>query len=379
MVLPSSGKTWLRWPSGRGSALAWPCSRGGPALARRRLRTAAPSSGAPSINPTGRVLEMTVPLQLPQILSRRSGDPHHPRPAVSSAARRARRRVTPLLRPDAAERRWRRRARAAARAAIVDLAALQGAGFDFAFDPGAVTMHLRADDRAEGRGQYQHPCAAATERQAQMPPNPPNWPAISICAPAVDYIGSSPSGDEGLKAPRLDLEGAARWQASSSKRRARSSRTMPRCSAEERQRLQAARHPDRPRLRGRGGARQRRRRLPGGTSCSRRRICSASAARTLLFETAAGPQYPPHQPALLPPGAPVQRRYPRQRRSASAGCASIPATTISATCRSAPAQRRGAGDRGRCRHAETAGILAVLSTARCCRPGSPNGPSRRAC
>lgn len=165
------------------------------------------------VNPTQRVLEMAVPLNyrkfyLGDLAVRLTPDQRVevPRAALIAA-------VTRLLRADAV----------AALAAVpgtgtgegegayLDLKLLRGAGFDFRFDPGAVTILFNPtiDQKAEGNiSIHERRADAASPNAAQ----PAELAAFLNLRSAVDYIGQSPSGDEGLRAPRLDLEGAMRWK-----------------------------------------------------------------------------------------------------------------------------------------------------------------------
>ena len=162
-----------------------------------------------TINPTGRVLEMAVPLHyrsfyLGDLQLRIRPDQHVevPREALLAA-------VKPLLRAAAFEK----------LAAIgkdgadkyLDLALLPASGFDFRFDPGAVSVIFNPtlDQKVEGN-------ISVEARQAQgTSPNAAKPAALSAylnLRSGVDYVEQSPAGREGLKAPRLDLEGAARWK-----------------------------------------------------------------------------------------------------------------------------------------------------------------------
>jgi outer membrane usher protein len=178
----------------------------GGALPREDLAQARTDS---VINPTGRLLELSVPLHygkfyLGDLQLRLTPDQEAQVPATALLAI-----VKPLLREEAFSALS--KAGTAGDADYCDLADLRQAGFDFRFDPGAVSIFFTPtlDQKIEGnisiqarRGSAESPNAAA----------PAELSAYLNLRSAIDYIGDSPSGDDGLRAPRLDLEGAARWQ-----------------------------------------------------------------------------------------------------------------------------------------------------------------------
>jgi outer membrane usher protein len=167
---------------------------------------------APPINPTSRVLEMAVPLHYGkyylgdlEIRITREQAIQIPKASVLAA-------VKPLLR-DAAFSTLETAANGAAPDpdGMLDMAVLQQAGFDFRFDPAAVSIQFAPtlDQKVEGNISVQ------ARKEAQNSPNAADAAKLAAflnLRAATDYIGMSPSGNEGLTAPRLDLEAAARWQ-----------------------------------------------------------------------------------------------------------------------------------------------------------------------
>jgi outer membrane usher protein len=166
------------------------------------------AAAAVRINPTGRVLDMTVPLHyesfyLGDLEVRILPDDSIlvPTPALAGAVR-------PLLRPEAL---------AALEAALkpdgsgyAPLAAAGRAGFDLHFDPAAVGIRIKPSLAQKAVG---HLSLGAREDDAS--PNliePALMSAYLNMRGAADYIARTPSGREGLTAPRLDLDGAMRWQ-----------------------------------------------------------------------------------------------------------------------------------------------------------------------
>ncbi|WP_088342937.1 MULTISPECIES: fimbria/pilus outer membrane usher protein [Rhodomicrobium] len=161
------------------------------------------------LNPTGRVLEMIAPLNFGpyslgdlaiRILP--SQEVEVPKAALLAA-------VKPLLRAKVYE------ALAAASATCAgdhcNLARLRDAGFDFRFDPAAVAIivYPSLDQKAEGDIRVQADSAITESPNAA---EAADLSAFLNLRSAVDYIGDSPSGWAGLRAPAFDLEGAIRWQ-----------------------------------------------------------------------------------------------------------------------------------------------------------------------
>lgn len=185
---------------------ALPSSDRQPALAPT---SQAEPSEPPVLNPTNRVLEMTAPLNYRnfylgdlEIRIRPDQRVEIPREAFLAA-------VKPLLRETAFET-------LSAIGAVppethYDIARLPASGFDVRFDPGAVAVIFAPtlDQKVEGNISVQARKAQAESPNAVKEAELAGY--LNLRA-AVDYIGRAPSGDEGLKAPRLDLEAAARWQ-----------------------------------------------------------------------------------------------------------------------------------------------------------------------
>ncbi len=164
----------------------------------------------PVINPTGRVLEMSVPIHYGkfylgdiEVKITPEQEVQAPRAALLAA-------VKPLLR----EETFARLGAVPAKGSGPDcyaLADLRAAGFDFRFDPGAVGIRFEPTLDQKVRGNIS---VHALDRRMASPNarQPAELSAFLNLRTAVDYIGESPSGREGLRAPRLDMESAARWQ-----------------------------------------------------------------------------------------------------------------------------------------------------------------------
>ncbi len=116
--------------------------------------------------------------------------------------------VSPLLRPDAVQRLTQS---GGPGEAYADLAALKQDGFAFSFDPAAVQVVFEPTVAQKAEGNI-----SIHTRQEQMDsPNrvePAAFAAFLNLRTGADYVGSPGSGDAGVKAPRLDLEGAIRWK-----------------------------------------------------------------------------------------------------------------------------------------------------------------------
>jgi outer membrane usher protein len=161
------------------------------------------------INPTGRLLEMSVPLHYGKFYLGDLQVRLTPDQQVQVAGAALLEAVQPLLREEAFSALS--DALAAGDAAHCDLADLREAGFDFRFDPGAVSIRFvpTLDQKVQGDISVH---ARRASRDSPNAAEPAAFSAFLNLRSAVDYIGDTPSGDEGLRAPRLDLEGAARWQ-----------------------------------------------------------------------------------------------------------------------------------------------------------------------
>jgi outer membrane usher protein len=170
-----------------------------------------PQPDTPPINPTSRVLEMAVPLNyrdfyLGDLEVRITPEQQVlvPHKALLAA-------VKPLLRETAFEVLSAAITADASADTHVDLTAVKAAGFDFRFDPGAVSIIFDPtfEQKVEGNISVQ------ARRATQVSPNAANAARLAAFLNmrlATDYIGMSPGGREGLRAPRLDLEAAARWK-----------------------------------------------------------------------------------------------------------------------------------------------------------------------
>ena len=165
--------------------------------------------GAASINPTGRVLDMAVPLHYRDFYLGDLAIRITPEQAVLLPTPDLLRLVSPLLRPEALERL--KQSSAGAGQDYADLARLTQAGFAFSFDAAAVRVMFEPtiEQKLEGN------ISIHTRQQQVDSPNrvdPAAFAAFLNLRSGADYVGYSGSGGEGLKAPRLDLEGAIRWK-----------------------------------------------------------------------------------------------------------------------------------------------------------------------
>ena len=159
------------------------------------------------INPTGRTLEMTVPLHYRSFYLGDLAVRLTPEQEVELPLADLNRTVEPLLRPETLTA----LGKAAAGQDYVALSTLKANGFDFRFDPGAVSILFTPtlDQKVEGNVSIH---ARRAQTDSPNAADPAEFSAFLNLRSAVDYVSMSPSGDEGLRAPRLDLEGAARWQ-----------------------------------------------------------------------------------------------------------------------------------------------------------------------
>ena len=169
----------------------------------------AQQADAPPINPTGRVIEMIVPVNYGDFYLGDVPVRLTPEQEVEAARADLLRSVKDLLRPEALAA-----LEAAAGGALAEHAALselRASGFAFRFDPAAVSIRFAPtlDQKVKGN-------ISVHARQSQTTsPNavdPATVAAYLNLRSSTDYIARTPSGREGLRAPRLDLEGAARWQ-----------------------------------------------------------------------------------------------------------------------------------------------------------------------
>jgi outer membrane usher protein len=164
--------------------------------------------GAPPINPTGRVLDMAVPLHYRQFYLGDLAIRITPEQTVLAPMADLLRLVSPLLRADAIER---LKQSGGPPEAYADLARLAKDGFAFSFDPAAVRVVFEPTVAQKVEGNI-----SIHTREPQLDsPNraePANVAAYLNLRSGADYVGSSGGGAAGVKAPRLDLEGAVRWR-----------------------------------------------------------------------------------------------------------------------------------------------------------------------
>ncbi len=168
----------------------------------------AAESGSPpaQINPTGRTLEMIVPLHyrdfylgdLPVRLT--------PQQEVEAPLDDACRILSELLRPEALQA-----LRMTGSGERITLSDLRGKGFNFRFDPGSVSIVFTPtlDQKAEGNISIQ---ARNASHESPNAADPAKLAAFLNMRMAADHISVSPAGREGLTAPRLDMEAAVRWK-----------------------------------------------------------------------------------------------------------------------------------------------------------------------
>jgi outer membrane usher protein len=199
-MMSLAGTSWRR-AAVAAAMLALAASAGLPVAAQPR------AEAAPPINPTGRTLEMAVPLHtgkfyLGDLEARITPDQKVLVPVKALMAA-----VAPVLRQDAL---------AALEAAgagqdHVDLGALGRAGFDFRFDPETVGMRFapKLDQKAKGNVKLRTRADGPDSPNAAQPAQVSAY--LNMRATA-DYITRTPSGREGARAPRVDLDGAARWR-----------------------------------------------------------------------------------------------------------------------------------------------------------------------
>lgn len=172
-------------------------------------RVLAAEPGVPSINPTGRLLEMAVPLHYRKFYLGDLAIRITPEQAVLVPMAEMLRIVSPLLRPEAATHL--RQAGGDGGDGYVDLARLKQAGFAFSFDAAAVQLIFEPTIAQKIEGNI----SIHTRQQQLDSPNranPADFAAFLNLRSGADYVGTSGAGGEGLKAPRLDLEGAVRWK-----------------------------------------------------------------------------------------------------------------------------------------------------------------------
>lgn len=171
-------------------------------------RAPAAEPGIPPINPTGRVLDMAVPLHYRSFYLGDLAIRITPEQTVQAPMADVLRLVAPLLRPDAIER---LKQSGGTGEAYADLARLSQDGFAFSFDPAAVQVVFEPTVAQKLEGNI----SIHTRQQPLDSPNRVDAAAFAAflnLRSGADYVGYSGSGGEGLKAPRLDLEGAIRWK-----------------------------------------------------------------------------------------------------------------------------------------------------------------------
>jgi outer membrane usher protein len=171
------------------------------------VRAAQP--GVPSINPTGRILEMVVPLQYRKFYLGDLAIRITPEQAVLAPMAELLRLVSPLLRPEVTQRL--KQIGGGTGENYIDIARLKQDGFAFSFDPAAVQVVFEPTVAQKVEGNI----SVHTREQQVDSPNrvdPAGFAAFLNLRSGADYVGYSGSGDAGLKVPRLDLEGAVRWK-----------------------------------------------------------------------------------------------------------------------------------------------------------------------
>ena len=165
--------------------------------------------GVPSINPTGRVLEMAVPLHYRKFYLGDLAIRITPEQAVLLPMADLLRLVAPLLRPDAIQRL--KQSDGGTAEPYADLARLTQDGFAFSFDAAAVRVVFEPTVAQKVEGNISiHARAPQVDSPNRV--DPADFAAFLNLRGGADYVGASGPGSEGLKAPRLDLEGAIRWK-----------------------------------------------------------------------------------------------------------------------------------------------------------------------
>ena len=171
--------------------------------------TWAGEAGAPSINPTGRMLEMAVPLHYRKFYLGDLAIRITPEQAVLAPMPDLLRIVSSLLRLDAIQRL--KQAGGGTGEEYADLARLAQDGFAFSFDPATVRVIFEPTVAQKVEGNIS---IHARQQQIDSPnrADPADFAAFLNLRSGADYVGYSGSGNAGVKAPRLDLEGAMRWK-----------------------------------------------------------------------------------------------------------------------------------------------------------------------
>jgi outer membrane usher protein len=168
----------------------------------------ADEQAAAPINPTGRVLEMAVPLHYGKFYLGDLAIRITPEQTVLAPMADLLRLVSPLLRPEAIQRLTQS---GGTGETYADLSRLRQGGFAFSFDPAAVQVVFEPTVAQKVEGNI----SIHTRQQPLDSPNradPAGFAAFLNLRSGADYVGYSGSGDAGVKAPRLDLEGAIRWK-----------------------------------------------------------------------------------------------------------------------------------------------------------------------
>jgi outer membrane usher protein len=158
------------------------------------------------INPTGRLIEMSVPLKMKEFYLGDISVRLTPQQEVEIPRAELKRLLADLLRANALAG----LEASPGNAEHVYLSGLRQAGFDFQFDPASVSLQFKPTIEQKAQGSV-----AIKPRQDHVAsPNlaePALLSAYLNMRGAADYIARTPSGREGPTAPRLDLDGAARW------------------------------------------------------------------------------------------------------------------------------------------------------------------------
>jgi outer membrane usher protein len=175
------------------------------------LLMAAPAASQPvmdmPINPTGRLIEMSVPLKMKEFYLGDIAVRLTPQQEVEITRAELKRLLADLLRPNALAS----LEAAPGSAEHVHLSGLKQAGFDFQFDPATVSLQFKPSIEQKVQGSV---AIKPPQEQAESPNlvEPALLSAYLNMRGAADYIARTPSGREGMTIPRLDLSGAARWQ-----------------------------------------------------------------------------------------------------------------------------------------------------------------------
>lgn len=168
----------------------------------------AQNAGMMPLNPTGRTIEMVVPL-------------HYDRFYLGDLPIRLTADQNVEIEQEAALRSLRELLRAEALTLLESippnekgyyrLSDLQKSGFAFAFDPGEVMVKFAPSIDQKQKGNISVQTRQAQIESANIVP-PADFAGFVNMRSAIDYLGNSAIDNIGLTAPRFDFEGSARWQ-----------------------------------------------------------------------------------------------------------------------------------------------------------------------